>query len=83
MSHPDPPFIIGKDFYLGERVVYRQFTCARCGALCSTSTTEAEANREYLNSGQDDSSGIASVCDDCYKYVMERAKEDGLLGGSP
>lgn len=45
----------------------------------TTTTTEAEANREYLNSGQNDGSGIGSVCDECYEHIMERARADGLL----
>ncbi len=58
----------------------RQFTCARCGEVCTTTTTEAEANREFLASSQpDDSSGIVSVCDDCYEHIIARAKADGLL----
>ncbi len=58
----------------------RQFTCAHCGALYATTTTEDEANREFLASGQSGSSGISSVCDDCYQHLMVRAKADGLLG---
>jgi hypothetical protein len=81
MTDGGPPFIIGRDFHLGERTVYRQFECARCGDLCSTATTEVESNREYLQSGQPASDGISSVCDDCYEYVMTRARADGLLGG--
>lgn len=57
----------------------RHFTCARCGAKCKTMTTEAEANREYLESGQGEASGISSVCDDCYDYVMTRARAEGIL----
>ena len=76
-----PPMEFGKDWFLGERTVYRQFECARCGDECMTATSEADANREYLQSGQATSSGISSVCDDCYEYVMTRARADGLLGG--
>jgi hypothetical protein len=74
-----PPYILGKDFFLGDRVVYRSFQCARCGADCMTSTTEADANREFLGSGINDGSEIRSLCDDCYEYVMTRARADGLL----
>lgn len=73
------PYELGKDIFLGERVVCRGFTCARCGSSCMTSTTEVEANREFLQSGQPASEGIASVCDDCYEYLMARAAADGLL----
>lgn len=73
-----PAYIIGRDFSLGERRVIRQFQCARCGDLCATSATEAEANREFLAAGMS-SDGISSVCDDCYEYVMKRAREDGLV----
>ncbi|WP_156749642.1 hypothetical protein [Mycobacterium sp. E1747] len=65
---------------MGDRMVYRQFQCAYCGAQWTTTTTEAEANREYLASGQPASTtGISSVCDDCYEYLMARAQQDGLL----
>jgi hypothetical protein len=73
------PQIPGHDWFLGERVIYRQFTCARCGEPCMTTTTEAEANREYLESGQTATAGISSVCDDCYEYLITRAKADGLI----
>lgn len=55
------------------------FTCARCGDDCLTTTTEAEANREFLESGQTGASGISSVCDDCYQFLMTRAREEGLI----
>lgn len=80
MEIPDgEPQMFGRDWHVGERVAYRGFSCARCGADCMTTTTEAEANREYLKSQQPDSDGIASVCDDCYDYVMTRARADGLI----
>lgn len=59
------PYELGKDIFLGERVVYRGFSCARCGSDYMTSTTEAEANHEFLQSGQ--------------PYLMARAAADGLL----
>lgn len=55
------------------------FVCALCGADCLTTTTEAEANREFLNSGIKGSGGLCSVCDDCYTVAMSRARELGLL----
>ena len=59
---------------------WRWFQCAACGDLCLTRTTEAEANREFLASGlPNDSSGIASVCDECYERAMARAEALGLL----
>lgn len=60
-------------------VAYHQFTCARCGGEFISPTTEAQLNRELLNSGQPMSSGISEVCDDCYRYVIGRAKADGLI----
>lgn len=67
------------DFLLGPRVEVRQFDCASCGATYMTTTPEAEVNREYLESGQTTSGGISSVCDDCYKLIMARARECGLI----
>jgi hypothetical protein len=75
----DEPLEFGRDWHIGERVEYRGFTCARCGEDCMTATKEADANRELLDSGQDTSTGITSVCDDCYEYVMAQARADGLL----
>lgn len=74
-----PVFNLGEDFHLGPRVEVRQFQCARCGDICTSTTTEAEANREFLTSGQGVGTGISSVCDECYEYVMAKAREDGLL----
>ena len=79
MTDNGPPYILGRDFYLGERTVYRQFECARCRDSCFTATTEGAANREFLRSGQPASDGISSVCDDCYEYVMTHTRADGLL----
>jgi hypothetical protein len=79
VSDEGPPYIPGKHWYLGPRVVVRAFTCACCGAECQTTTTEAEANREYLESGQTSGSGVSSVCDDCYPKLMAYAREKGLL----
>lgn len=67
------------DFRLGERIVYRRFTCASCGTPCLTDTTDADANREYLASGWSSSGGLAAVCDDCYENIMTRARKDGLI----
>jgi hypothetical protein len=71
--------MFGRDWFLGDRIEYRAFQCASCGDQCLTSTPEAAANRELLDSGQDTSTGIASVCDDCYEYIVSRAEADGLL----
>lgn len=58
----------------------REFTCAVCGAICLTTMTEAEVNREFLNSGiQADGSALLSACDDCYRQVMSEARDKGLL----
>lgn len=59
----------------------RQFDCAACGAHCLTTTPEADANKEFLESGLpvDDSAEIVSVCDDCYAAAMERARQLGII----
>lgn len=58
----------------------RTFVCAACGKPCLTETTEVEANRELLESGQDtEGQGLHSVCDDCYELVMRRARQQGML----
>lgn len=58
-----------------------EFTCDVCGRPCLTKTTEAEANREFLESGikTDENSQLLSACDDCYAAVMTRAKQMGLV----
>lgn len=84
-SIPDgEPQMFGRDWHMGERVAYRGFTCARCGAACATTSTEAEANRELVQNFPNgavmgDTDELVSVCDDCYDYVMTRARSDGLV----
>ena len=57
-----------------------EFTCEICGLDCLTKTTEAEANRELLDSGiSTDGATLLSVCDDCYQAVMGMARKMGLL----
>ena len=52
----------------------RTFTCAICGHPYATFTTEAEANREFLESGQNtEGQELHSVCDGCYELVMAKA----------
>lgn len=81
MLMPDagPPYVFGGDLHQGEGVTYRRFRCARCEESFLTTTTEEELNREFLASGQPVSTGIRSVCDDCYEYVMTIARQNGLL----
>lgn len=53
----------------------RQFTCAVCGTECLTTTTEAEANREFLDSGMNSgNTELLSACDECYRVVMTKAR---------
>jgi len=56
---------------------FREFTCAACGAPCLTTTTEAEANTEYLNSGMPttENDSLVSVCDGCYQRPMQALRE--------
>jgi uncharacterized cysteine cluster protein YcgN (CxxCxxCC family) len=58
-----------------------EFVCAVCGQPCLTHTTEAEANRELLESGMpmSENTTLHSVCDRCYTAVMTKAREQGLL----
>lgn len=86
-----PPYQFGRDIFRGEPVYFEfpsepvphhhhHFTCAHCGETFATETTKAEANREFLNSGQPmDGSGIKSVCDGCYEEIMTWAREKGIL----
>jgi hypothetical protein len=45
----------------------RTFVCAVCGLRYSTDTSEAEMNRELLNSGITSGAALLSACDTCYK----------------
>ena len=58
----------------------RQFTCACCGGVYTTSRPEQDVNREYLQNFPDGgvtgpSDKLVSVCDDCYAYVLDRLRE--------
>ena len=56
------------------------FVCAVCGKACITFTTEAEANRELLDSGiPTTGEELLSACDDCYEVVMRKAREAGVV----
>lgn len=56
------------------------FVCAVCGRQCVTATTEAEANRELLESGiPTTGEELLSACDDCYEVVMRKAREAGVI----
>jgi hypothetical protein len=58
----------------------REFICAVCHRPYVTDTTEAEANRELLDSGIPTTDcQLLSACDECYQIVMRRAREMGLL----
>jgi hypothetical protein len=56
-----------------------QFACAICGHTYTTNTTEADANREYLASGQPGSGELRSACDVCYELVIGIATEQGII----
>lgn len=65
---------------LPEGTAERVFNCAVCGDLFVTFTSEAEMNRELLDSGMDtEDQGLHSVCDDCYEVVMAKAREQGIV----
>lgn len=58
----------------------RVFNCAICGDLFVTFTTEAEANRELLESGiGTEEEDLHSVCDSCYEMAMKLARASGEI----
>lgn len=52
----------------------RTFTCAVCGRGYHTDTSEADMNREFLNSGMTNSGALLSACDECYTLVMRTSR---------
>ena len=53
----------------------RSFQCAVCGLTYRTETTEAEMNRELLNSGITTSGAtLLSACDSCHEQVMKASR---------
>lgn len=49
----------------------RSFVCAICGLGYRTDTSEADMNREFLNSGLTSGATLLSACDSCYEQVMK------------
>lgn len=52
----------------------RTFVCAVCGLGFRAVNTEAEANREFLNSGITSGATLLSACDECYALVMKASR---------
>jgi hypothetical protein len=60
----------------GRRIVSRHFRCAVCGLTYHTDTTEAEMNRELLNSGMTSGAALLSACDTCYEQAMNFSRRE-------
>lgn len=48
-----------------------EYQCAQCDGIFELGWTEEEAKEEMLkNFGTTDTSGMAMICDDCYKKMF-------------
>ena len=55
----------------------RSFQCAVCGLGYRTDTSEAEMNREFLQSGIASGASLLSACDECYSLAMRTSPGRG------
>jgi hypothetical protein len=57
----------------------RQFTCAGCGALCTTTSTQKEMEDEYQQLYNepltDADEEVLSCCDTCYTTVLKHMEK--------